>query len=127
VCCRRDTAHVDPNIISKSDLSILPSNASRWLSAPTATTPGFIAAALVFSTIFFILFTMIAFRAKLGAKLSAQLDRPMVQRASAWIGLFGFMIGMSSKYLSWRTRAHLNSCRTLIVPDHSLVVRKSRR
>jgi len=79
---------------------VLPNDVSRWLSAPTATTPGFIAVALCFSSIFFILFTIIAFRARLGAKLSAQLDKPMVQRASAWIGLFGFMIGTLSKYLS---------------------------
>jgi len=78
------------------DLSVLPSDLSRWLSAPTATTPSFIGVALVFSTIFFILFSMIAFRAKLGAKLSAALDRPMTQRVTAWIGIFGFMIGISS-------------------------------
>jgi len=85
-----------PALTPHYDLSALPSDVSRWLSAPTATTPGFIAVSLGFSFIFFILFSMIAFRAKLGAKLSAVLDKPMVQRASAWIGLFGFMIGLSS-------------------------------
>jgi len=78
------------------DMSVLPSDISRWLSAPTATTPAFIGIALVFSTIFFILFSMIAFRSKLGAKLGATLDKPMVQRVCAWIGIFGFMIGISS-------------------------------
>jgi len=92
--------NADPDILARLDLSVLPSDAARWLSAPTATTPGFLAVALGFSSIFFILFTMIAFRAKLGAKLSAQLDKPMVQRASAWIGLFGFMIGTRLKRLS---------------------------
>lgn len=95
--------HNNSDLIPRSDLSVLPSDASRWLSAPTATTPGFIAVALGFSTIFFILFTLIAFRAKLGAKLSAMFDRPMIQRASAWIGLFGFMIGTSSEHPSWRS------------------------
>ena len=79
---------------------MLPNDTSRWLSAPTATTPAFIAVALGFSSIFFILFTLIAFRAKLGPKLSAALDRPMIQRASAWIGLFGFLIGTFLKCLS---------------------------
>lgn len=78
------------------DLSVLPGDISRWLSAPTSTTPAFIAIALGFSSIFFILFTLIAFRAKLGAKLGATLDKPMVQRVCAWIGIFGFMIGLSS-------------------------------
>ncbi|KAF9651388.1 hypothetical protein BDM02DRAFT_3154396 [Thelephora ganbajun] len=78
------------------DLSVLPNDTSRWLSAPTAATPAFIAIALGFSFIFFVLFTLIAFRAKLGARLGAALDRPTVQRASAWIGIFGFMIGVSS-------------------------------
>jgi hypothetical protein len=80
-----------------SDLSVLPSDISRWLSAPTATTPAFIGVALVFSTIFFILFSLIAFRSKLGAKLGVTLDKPMVQRVCAWIGIFGFMIGTLSK------------------------------
>lgn len=77
------------------DLSVLPSDVSRWLSAPTATTPAFIAISLGFSTIFFILFSLIAFRSKLG-KLGPTLDKPMVQRVCAWIGIFGFMIGISS-------------------------------
>ena len=92
-------ADADLNLILHLDLSVLPNDVSRWLSAPTATTPAFIAIALAFSSIFFILFTMIAFRAKLGPKLSVALDRPMVQRVSAWIGLIGFMIGTWLKYL----------------------------
>ena len=40
---------------------------------------------------------MIAFRAKLGPKIGPALDRPMVQRVSAWIGIFGFMIGTSAQ------------------------------
>lgn len=88
------------DVISRSDLSVLPSDAARWLSAPTATTPAFIAISLGFSTVFFILFSLIAFRAKFGGKLGAVLDRPMVQRVCAWIGIFGFMIGMSIKPIS---------------------------
>ena len=114
------------DIISHLDLSVLPGDASRWLSAPTATTPAFIAIALGFSSIFFVLFSLIAFRAKLGAKLGAALDKPMVQRVCAWIGIFGFMIGTRLKYPSREPQTKANPYRYLLVPDHSDVVRKSR-
>lgn len=78
------------------DLSVLPSNTPGLLSAPTATTPVFMAISIAFTIIFFFLFTFTAMRSKLGAKFGALFDRPGVQRATAWIGLLGFMIGMSS-------------------------------
>ncbi|KAH9968933.1 hypothetical protein BC827DRAFT_1166623 [Russula dissimulans] len=78
------------------NLSSLPTNSPDLLTAPTATTPVFIAISLVLSTIFFIIFTMISLRANLPAKLSAMLDRPMLHQASAWLGLLGFMIGLTS-------------------------------
>lgn len=78
------------------DLSALPSSAPTLLNAPTATTPAFIAIALGFTIIFFILFSLTAFRSKLGAKLGGAMDKPGIQRATAWIGLLGFMIGFTS-------------------------------
>ncbi|EKM61002.1 uncharacterized protein PHACADRAFT_247290 [Phanerochaete carnosa HHB-10118-sp] len=78
------------------DLSVLPSSAPMLLNAPTATTPVFIAIALGFAIIFFFLFTLTAFRNQLGEKLSGTMDKPEVQRATAWIGLLGFMIGFTS-------------------------------
>lgn len=63
------------------------------LTAPTSTTPAFIAVSIGFSIIFFVLFTMTSLRGSLGAKMSAALDKPMIQRTTAWIGLLGFMIG----------------------------------
>ncbi|KAI0043193.1 hypothetical protein FA95DRAFT_430146 [Auriscalpium vulgare] len=80
----------------KYDLSALPGTAPDLLSAPTATTPVFIAISIVLSIIFFILFTLISLRASLGARLSAALDKPFLQRTSAWIGLLGFMIGLTA-------------------------------
>lgn len=80
---------------ASSDLSVLPSNAPDLLSAPTATTPAFIAVSLVFTAIFFLIFTMTAFRGKMG-KFGNTFDKPVVQRATAWIGLLGFLIGMCS-------------------------------
>ncbi|TFK57268.1 hypothetical protein OE88DRAFT_1650902 [Heliocybe sulcata] len=78
------------------DLSVLPANAPDLLSAPTATTPAFIAVSLGFSILFFTLFTMTSFRHKLGPKMEAALDKPTIQRVVAWLGLFGFMIGFTS-------------------------------
>ena len=81
------------------DLSALPSNTPDLLTAPTATTPVFIAISIALSTIFFILFTLISLRAYLGAKLSALLDKPALYRASAWLGLLGFMTGKFLRFL----------------------------
>jgi hypothetical protein len=81
------------------DLSALPHNSPDLLTAPTATTPVFIAISIVFSTIFFILFTLISLRASLGAKLSVLLDKPALHRASAWLGLLGFMTGKPPRFL----------------------------
>ena len=80
------------------DLSVLPQNSPGLLTAPTATTPVFIAIAIALSFVFFIIFTLISLRPNLGAKLNATLDRPGLHRASAWIGLLGFMIGSFPLY-----------------------------
>ncbi|KAI0662796.1 hypothetical protein C8Q70DRAFT_1149294 [Cubamyces menziesii] len=84
-----------PTVSPKYDLSVLPSNAPDLLSAPTATTPAFIAVSLAFTAVFFIMFTMTSFRGKMG-KFGNGFDRPSVQRATAWIGLLGFLIGITS-------------------------------
>ncbi|KAJ7706139.1 hypothetical protein B0H17DRAFT_919365 [Mycena rosella] len=79
------------------DLSALPSSAPRLLlSAPTEATPVFIGLALACSGIFFVTFILISFRHKMGARMTAMMDTPMIQRFSAWIGFFGFMIGITS-------------------------------
>jgi hypothetical protein len=76
------------------DVSALPSSAPRLLlSAPTQATPVFLGIGLACSIIFFITFTLISFRHKMGDKMTTMLDNPIVQRLSAWIGFFGFMIG----------------------------------
>jgi hypothetical protein len=77
------------------DLTVLPKNAPNLLSAPAATTPAFLALSLSFSVMFFILFTMIAFRARLGGRISGMLEKPLLEKVSAWIGFMGFMIGQS--------------------------------
>ncbi|KAI0257522.1 hypothetical protein BJV78DRAFT_1278032 [Lactifluus subvellereus] len=55
-----------PALSPTYDLSALPPNAPDLLTAPTATTPAFIAISIGLSTIFFILFTLISLRANLG-------------------------------------------------------------
>lgn len=86
-----------PSTVSPTyDLSALPKNAPDLLTAPTATTPVFIAIAIAFSALFLIIFTMISLRGNLGPKLSTMLDRPTFHRASAWLGLLSFMIGLTS-------------------------------
>jgi len=86
----------DPTISPTYDLSALPNQGSNLsLTAPTPSTPAFIAVAISFSILFLFTFTMISFRHKMG-KLSATLEKPLVQRASAWVGFFGFFIGLTS-------------------------------
>lgn len=87
------------------DLTVLPGNAPDFLSAPTATTPAFIAVSIAFTFLFFLLFSFTAFRTKMG-KAGAFFDKPIVQRSTAWIGIFGFMIGQlflsfQSTRLTW--------------------------
>ncbi|KAL5535562.1 hypothetical protein ACEPAF_3656 [Sanghuangporus sanghuang] len=78
------------------DLSDLPSNASLLLTGPPSASPGFIAVSLGFSTIFVFLFSIISLRSKLGPKLGAALDKPFLNRGVAWLGLIGFMIGLTA-------------------------------
>ncbi|KAI0365218.1 hypothetical protein BV20DRAFT_1004382 [Pilatotrama ljubarskyi] len=84
-----------PTVSPVYNLSVLPSDAPALLSAPTATTPAFIAVSLGFTGIFFLLFTMTSFRGKFG-KSGKIFDKPRMQRATAWIGLLGFLIGITS-------------------------------
>jgi hypothetical protein len=86
-----------PTISPVYDLSALPDNAPNLvLSAPAATAAAFIAVALSFSILFCITFTLISFREHMGEGLSGVLNKPLLQRLSAWIGFFGFMIGLTS-------------------------------
>lgn len=85
-----------PSVSPQYDLSVLPEDASGLLSAPTATTPVFIAVAISFSILFFLSFTLISLRHKMNPKLAGLLEKPMLQRLSAWVGFFGFLVGLTS-------------------------------
>jgi len=86
-----------PSVTPQYDFSVLPGDAPEFLlSAPDATSPIFIAIAISFSILFFFSFTMISFRHKMNPKLAGILDKPMLQRLSAWVGIFGFMVGQTA-------------------------------
>jgi len=86
-----------PTVSPAYDLSALPGNApSLLLSPPAPSSAVFIAVAISFSALFFFMFTATSFRHKMGEKVSSALDRPLIQRLSAWIGVFAFMIGLTS-------------------------------
>jgi len=86
-----------PTLNPVYDVSALPNSAPRLLlSAPTQATPVFLGIGLACSIIFFITFTLISFRHKMGEKMTAMFDKPLIQRLSAWLGFFGFMIGITS-------------------------------
>ncbi|KAJ6575153.1 hypothetical protein B0H19DRAFT_1022011 [Mycena capillaripes] len=86
-----------PTLNPVYDVSALPSSAPRLLlSAPTQATPVFLGIGLACSIIFFITFTLISFRHKMGAKMTSMFDNAIAQRLSAWVGFFGFMIGITS-------------------------------
>jgi hypothetical protein len=86
-----------PSVSPQYDLSVLPGNAPHLLlSAPTASTPVFIAVAISFSIFFFLSFTLISLRHKMGSKVAGLLGNPMLQRLSAWVGFFGFLIGLTA-------------------------------
>jgi len=86
-----------PNVSPQYDLSVLPGNApTLLLSAPTGSPAAFVSIAVAFSIVFFVTFTMISLRHKLPGKVNAALEKPMLQRVSAWIGFFSFLIGVTT-------------------------------
>jgi hypothetical protein len=86
-----------PTVSPIYELSVLPnSGANLSLSAPTQGTPIFVAMGLTLSIFFFVVFVLISFRHKMSPKLTAILDKPLVQRLAAWTGFFGFFIGITS-------------------------------
>ena len=77
-----------------TDTSVFTANTpSSVLAAPPAATPAFLAVALAFSVVFFVMYTAISFRHLMG-KAGGVWEKPMVQRLSAWIGICSFLIGM---------------------------------
>ncbi|GBE78292.1 hypothetical protein BKA93DRAFT_793957 [Sparassis latifolia] len=84
-----------PTVSPTYNLSVLPANAPDLLTSPPSTSSAFIAVSLAFSFLFFFMFTLTTHRAHLG-RAGAPFEKPMVQRATAWIGFMGFIIGLTS-------------------------------
>ncbi|KAK2461890.1 hypothetical protein APHAL10511_006353 [Amanita phalloides] len=83
-----------PSVSPSYNLSVLPENApALLLSPPAPSTPVLIAIALSCSALFFITFTLTSLKHE---KVSAAMEKPLVQRMSAWIGVLGFMIGLTA-------------------------------
>ncbi|RXW22963.1 hypothetical protein EST38_g2892 [Candolleomyces aberdarensis] len=79
------------------DLTVLPKNApGLLLTAPSMAVPAFISISLAFSVMFFFSFTLITFREKFPGKFGAVFSQPAVQRSSALLGFFSFMIGLTN-------------------------------
>jgi len=91
-----DVACTVTNLSPVYDTSVLPGNSNPdVLGALPSSAPVAVLVALVMSTLFFILFALITLRGRLG-KLGGALSRPTISRASAWLGLLGFLIGMTA-------------------------------
>jgi len=79
------------------DTSVLPGSVSgNILSAPPSTAPTFISVAISFSFLFMIMFILVSFRHLISGKFGEKLDSPMVHQVTAWIGVFGFMVGLTA-------------------------------
>ncbi|OAX42356.1 hypothetical protein K503DRAFT_847821 [Rhizopogon vinicolor AM-OR11-026] len=71
---------------------------SSVISSPPEGAPAFMAISLALSVIFFIMYTAISFRHLMG-KAGAVWEKPSVQRFSAWIGIFAFLLGLASSLI----------------------------
>jgi hypothetical protein len=63
------------------------------MAGPTATTPAWIAASLIFWGLFLIIFSLSTVRERLGGNLSSLLGKPIIARVAAWVGVLGYMVG----------------------------------
>jgi len=104
--CSRATNHARVKCTSLSanpvyDLSGLLAGPHFLLPAPPLP-PGFLGFALAYSFIFFIFFTLMSFRHKMGEKVAATLDKPIPetespvnrrQRIFVWVGVSGHKMG----------------------------------
>ncbi|KAF9218930.1 hypothetical protein BS17DRAFT_790374 [Gyrodon lividus] len=85
-----------PSISPHYNTSVFtPNTPSSVLAPPPTVAPAFLAVSLAFSIIFFIMFTAISFRHLMG-KAGNIWEKPMIQRASAWIGISSFLVGLAS-------------------------------
>ncbi|KAK1227672.1 hypothetical protein PQX77_009297 [Marasmius sp. AFHP31] len=86
-----------PSFAPEYNLKVLADEAPIvLLSSPPAGAPAFISLSIALSITFLFSFTLLSFRHKMSDKFGAGLDKPFVHRFNAWIGFFGFFIGITS-------------------------------
>ncbi|KAI0078926.1 hypothetical protein K474DRAFT_784563 [Panus rudis PR-1116 ss-1] len=98
-CSRNDNA-ADFNCTGMAihpvyDTSALPDSGPGILVAPHSSLATIASISLVFTIFFFFLFTLSSFRSKMGAK-GAFLDKPLIQRLTTWLGVIGFIVGLTT-------------------------------
>lgn len=85
-----------PSITPVYNTSVFTSNTpSADLAAPPTVAPVFVTISLVFTVVFFIMFTGISFRHLMG-KAGNVWEKPVMQQVSAWIGIVSFVVGLAS-------------------------------
>jgi len=99
--CSQHSNAATPNCTAASlmpiyDLSVLPQTAPDLLSNPPAATSVFILLSILLFFFFSIGYTLVALSNKLGPKFSAMLDRPVVGRMLAWLGVLAFLVGVAA-------------------------------
>ncbi|KAJ7207590.1 hypothetical protein GGX14DRAFT_698211 [Mycena pura] len=85
-----------PSLNPVYDLSSLPTTAPRRLLSAPPLAAALFGLALTHSIVFFLFFTLVSYRHKLGEKSAATLDTPAVQGLLVWIGVTGFVFGIES-------------------------------
>ncbi|KAK0465144.1 uncharacterized protein EV420DRAFT_941197 [Desarmillaria tabescens] len=78
------------------DFSDLPADVPQILISSPPSAGAFVAVSLGFSSVFFLVYTVASFRHKMGEKMAATMDKPLIQRLTAWMGFIGFFIGFTT-------------------------------
>ncbi|KAF5311745.1 hypothetical protein D9619_003229 [Psilocybe cf. subviscida] len=98
-CARKNNAAefncTVPSVSPAYDVSILPNSAPGQLLSVPPGSAVFIAFSVACMIIFFVTFTLISFSHKMGGKASSMFNSSVLQRISAWIGFFGFLVGLT--------------------------------
>ncbi|KAK0233203.1 hypothetical protein IW262DRAFT_1329208 [Armillaria fumosa] len=85
-----------PAFTPTNDFSDLPDDIPQLLISSPPSAGAFVVISLGFSSAFFLVYTFGSFRHKMGEKMAAAMDKPLIQRITAWMGFMGFFIGFTT-------------------------------